>query len=117
MIYCPCMTKINNNRILGIMVFGIFGFLILALGAIAFMPRHASASTRVGTYEAYSNNFTNTFADPNNYNVNTPSYSPQSNTQNNGSVLGASTTKATNNSSSTNTSQSSVSYGDSAQTA
>jgi hypothetical protein len=89
------MSKIQNNKILSNVVFGLLMLLILGLGAIAFIPQVSSAYTeRYGYAQPYSNDFNDTFESPNYGGANyvTPPTSPSNS---NGAVLGASTNKTT----------------------
>jgi len=89
-------------------VFSLLILLILAVGTIAFMPTAASARDRAGYTKAYSNEFNNTFYDPNDYEINTPpappTYSqpaPTVKPKPTGSVLGTSVSRNSSNSTST----------------
>lgn len=93
------MSKVKNNRILNVLILGIFSLLIVGLGfIIIFTPSEASARERAGYYEPYSNEFVNPYHDPMDNSItgnpayNTSSPAPATNS---GSVLGASTTRDT----------------------
>ncbi|MES2315284.1 MAG: hypothetical protein V4486_00930 [Patescibacteria group bacterium] len=88
------MTKVNNNKILSNIVFGLLMLLILGLGAIAFIPRESKAYTeRYGYVRPYSEDFVDTFQSPNYGGAN--AVTPPSSPTPSGTVLGASTTKTT----------------------
>ena len=90
------MSKINNNRILSNIVFSLLILLMLAVGAIAVLPKETKAYTeRYGYARPYSNDFPDTFNSPNYGGANAVSPESKPASTSNGSVLGASTTKTT----------------------